>query len=140
MMKALDLARYIIYRCAEENKPISNLQLQKILYFIQVAFLQKKDRPAFEENVEAWQFGPVVPGVYYNFSGYGGMKIPVSEGEYTDVACEDEIDEICKDSISKKPWELVEISHEKGKPWDRIYKNGEGLRDIIDQDTIKKYG
>ena len=36
---AIDLARYIISKCSKEQCPISNLQLQKILYYIQVEWL-----------------------------------------------------------------------------------------------------
>ena len=46
---AVELSKYIITKCAKENKPISNLQLQKILYFIQKEYLQKKGVPAFDD-------------------------------------------------------------------------------------------
>ena len=42
MYSALDIAKYIISKCNRENCPISNLQLQKILYNLQKAFLQSE--------------------------------------------------------------------------------------------------
>ena len=63
MYKAMELSTYIVSKCIKEDCPISNLQLQKILYYIQKAFLDRGDR-AFSDNIEAWQFGPVVPNVY----------------------------------------------------------------------------
>ena len=39
---ARDVANYIVKVCAEKNLSITNLQLQKILYYIQVYFLQKE--------------------------------------------------------------------------------------------------
>lgn len=39
-----------------EQHPISNLQLQKILYYVQKAFLQSGGI-AFDDDIEAWQFG-----------------------------------------------------------------------------------
>lgn len=63
MYAALSIARYIIDKCTKERYPISNLQLQKILYYIQREFLQQGMK-AFPEEIEAWQFGPVVPEVY----------------------------------------------------------------------------
>ena len=42
---AIDLARYIISKCSKEQCPISNLQLQKILYYIQVEWLSKNNEP-----------------------------------------------------------------------------------------------
>lgn len=66
---AMDIARYIVHKCIDDGHPISNLQLQKILYFIQKDFLQKESRLAFSDSIEAWKFGPVVPEVYYHYSG-----------------------------------------------------------------------
>ncbi|MFM9414170.1 Panacea domain-containing protein [Peptococcus simiae] len=139
-MKALDFARYIIYRCYDIEKPISNLQLQQILYFVQVSFLQEKGHLAFAESIEAWQFGPVVPAVYYDFSGYGGLKIPVSEGKYIDFSGQDLVDQICAEAASLEAWELLEMSHEKGGPWHRVYNNGKGNRDIISPAVMKAHG
>ena len=54
-MKALDLANYIVSKCIQDEYPISNLQLQKIMFFIQKDFLQNDLGPAFDERIEAWQ-------------------------------------------------------------------------------------
>lgn len=68
MYNAIDLSKYIVSKCVTDGHPISNLQLQKILYYIQKDFLQR-DEVAFSDNIEAWQFGPVVPNVYYHYCG-----------------------------------------------------------------------
>lgn len=60
---ALDVAKYIINKCTIEHDAISNLQLQKILYYIQKWFLQN-GLVAFDDDFEAWSFGPVVLSVY----------------------------------------------------------------------------
>ena len=66
MYAALDIARYIIKYCKDNGYSISNLKLQKLLYFVQAQFLVTYNgRPAFEEKIEAWDFGPVVPEVYH---------------------------------------------------------------------------
>lgn len=39
MATPLDLAAYIVKHCLEKGKPVSNLQLQKILYFVQLESL-----------------------------------------------------------------------------------------------------
>ena len=55
MYSALELSKYIVTKCINDGKPISNLQLQKILYYIQRDFL-KQGEPAFSDTIEAWQF------------------------------------------------------------------------------------
>lgn len=64
MYRAIELSKYIVSKCIDDGFPISNLQLQKILYYIQRDFL-RIGKPAFPDAIEAWQFGPVVPNVYY---------------------------------------------------------------------------
>lgn len=74
MYMAVDIAKYIINKCTIEQCPISNLQLQKILYCIQRDFLQN-DMLAFDDDFEAWPFGPVIPEVYYRYCGFGALGI-----------------------------------------------------------------
>ena len=78
MYNVLDISRYIVNYSNEKQYMISNLKLQKLLYFVQAYFLvQKKDsKPCFHERIEAWDFGPVVPVAYKEFSVYGAMQIP----------------------------------------------------------------
>ena len=67
MYDVLLMAKYIIKYCNKSNLPISNLKLQKLLYFIQAAFLVEKGHACFPDEIEAWDFGPVVPAVYYKY-------------------------------------------------------------------------
>ena len=67
MYSAVDVARYIIWYCKRQGYSISNLKLQKILYFVQAEFLVNTGKPCFSEEIEAWDFGPVVPEVYHEF-------------------------------------------------------------------------
>lgn len=76
--KVLEVCRHVINYSNEHNYGISNLKLQKVLYFIQAYFLiKKKDHtPCFDEKIEAWNFGPVVPKAYQEYGQYGSGDIP----------------------------------------------------------------
>ena len=142
-MKALDVAMYVITRCVQKDKPISNLQLQKILYFIQVAFLQRYGQVCFDDEFEAWKLGPVVRDVYNQYCYYGSFKL---RQQYTDVNIPlgfEEIsllNEVIDLKSQKTARQLVQESHEPGRAWARVFRNGEGLYDIIDRNLIKAYG
>ncbi len=140
MYVALDLSKYIISKCVRDGHPISNLQLQKILYYIQVYFL-KHDNIAFPDAIEAWQFGPVVPNVYYYYCGYGAMPI-TSMHERITIGVRDKtiIDEIVENKRGLDPWKLVEETHRKNGAWDQIYRNGAGNRNVIPTELIKAVG
>lgn len=140
MYTALDLSKYVISKCVEDGHPITNLQLQKILYYIQVYFLQHDDI-AFLDAIEAWQFGPVVPNVYYYYCGYGAMPI-ISTHEIFIVESKDKsiINSIVESKRDLDPWKLVEETHRKNGAWDQTYKNGSGNRKIIPTELIKAVG
>lgn len=75
MYRAEDVAAYIINKQVDDGYPISNLKLQKILYFVQAEFLVSKDEPCFDDVIEAWDFGPVVESVYKEYAVHGGNLI-----------------------------------------------------------------
>lgn len=137
----LDVARYIINYSNEKGYEISNLKLQKILYFVQAYFLYlDKEKPCFYEAIEAWDFGPVVPEVYREYKQYGSGNIPTvksyikySHGNYwnakkfsfedRNIQQEDKI-KINKmvDALSKySATDLVTITHNQN-PWRDAYK------------------
>lgn len=138
MYKAIDIAKYVITISTEEGSPISNLQLQKILYYIQLHWLEKFDEPLFEDSIAAWQFGPVVPNVYYMFCGYGGTKIVSTYDVIINDSVCDEINPIIRAKRALYPWDLVGDTHRPGGAWDKTYENGRGDHKIISIDLIKK--
>lgn len=75
--KVLDVCKYVIDYSNEKEYGISNLKLQKILYFIQAYFLIKQpSRCCFDDKIEAWDFGPVVPKAYRKYKQFGSSDIP----------------------------------------------------------------
>lgn len=64
MYNVLDVCRYVINYSNDKDYDISNLKLQKLLYFIQAYFLINKNETCFNETIEAWDFGPVIPKAY----------------------------------------------------------------------------
>lgn len=70
------ISLYVVNKSYCLGKPISNLKLQKLLYYIQAAFLVLKNQVCFDANIEAWGSGPVVPEAYEEFKLYGGLLIP----------------------------------------------------------------
>jgi len=138
---ALDIAKYMVEKCAREDSPISNLQLQKILFYIQKDYL-KRESKLFDDYFEAWKFGPVIPNVYYSFCEFGGMPIVPLEiyNVSIDVETKETIDPIIEEKRKLFPWDLVNDTHKKGGAWDKTFNNGNGNRFVIPNELIKAAG
>lgn len=141
MFKVLDLAWFILRRCANNGTPISNLQLQKILYFLQRLNLRRTNQVLFENNIHAWRFGPVVREVYYNFSVYSSLRIiPTDYNPNPSLVLENFLlDEIDRRAI-QRPWDMVDETHQAGGAWDQVFMRGAGNDKIIPVELITNDG
>lgn len=140
MYKADVLARYIVDKCTNDGQPITNLQLQKILYFIQLNFIKIMNVAAFNEDMEAWQHGPVIPEVYSEYSYCGGTPIFQTyegiEKEIKGGIGKEIIDTVVELAREMNPWDLVRASHAEGTPWQQVYN---GMKTIIPKSNIYEY-
>lgn len=147
MYTALDVAKYIVTKCTNDHHSISNLQLQKIMYYIQKDYLTKgkHSNPSkdclFYDEFEAWHFGPVIPEVYYFFCGAGAMPIPYTTDTVKLLKKDTEIiDSIVEEKRELHPWLMVKETHKAGGAWATTYDNGKGFRKIIPKTSIKERG
>ena len=79
--KAMDVADEIITLAQKENNPVSNLMLQKVMYFLNAVSLLKRNKPLVsDQNFEKWDYGPVIHSVYseYSFNGANSILRPVN--------------------------------------------------------------
>lgn len=144
-MTALTLANYILTRAQEKGEDVTNLKLQKILYYVQGYFLAKFDRPLFPDDIQAWNFGPVVPNVYYHFSKFGPEILCPAEKEDLEGCnlSQDErelIDRVINQKLQCSASALVKATHNE-EPWLQATQRGEKIRrnTIIDIEVMKNY-
>jgi len=70
------VAERIISLSHEKNAPVSNLKLQKLLYYSQAWHLALFKLPLFDEEIEAWVHGPVVPEIFRHYRDCKWSPIP----------------------------------------------------------------
>lgn len=129
MIKASTVARYFLSLTDEEaGDTISNLKLQKLLYYAQGFHLAVVGEPLFGERVEAWTHGPVVPDVYHLYKHMGSSAIERPEefdpGE-VDEQARSILDEVYDVYGQYSAWKLREMTHLES-PWLDAYKKGPG--------------
>ena len=133
--KAIDIARHILTYYRDQNRPISNLQLQKLLYFSWIDYYRETGKYLFEDSFIAWKLGPVVRDVYYRYRPNAGMPIFVTDD--ADLGKETaHIESICNRYAQVSVAKLVDKSHKKGHAWDIIYDDGAGIDEVIPFDLI----
>ena len=113
---------------------LSNLKLQKLVYYAQGFHLAMKDgEPLFDEPIEAWAQGPAVPSLYQEFKvhGSGGLPLP----EPFDPARFDEetreiLDEVWNVYGQFSAWKLRDMTHEE-PPWKEAVLGGPISREVM---------
>lgn len=131
MSKIQDLADFFIsLGNVPEEDAMTNMRSNKLLYFSQGWFLQRFNRTLFDEPIEAWTYGPVIPSMYRKYHNYGKNVITeCSAGFTSDRLSPDEL-QLLLDVYAKyrgcSTSRLVEMSHEPNTPWAKIYADNKG--------------
>ena len=95
---------------------------------------------AFSEDIEAWQFGPVVPEVYKQYCGFGALPIRMRYVVTIQSSDKNIINPIIEKKRILNPWDMVSDTHSSGKAWDLIYRGGLGDHQIIPRELIRNKG
>ena len=118
---------------------ISNLKLQKLLYYAQGTFLAITDEPLFDDPIEAWTHGPVVPAVYHEYKHFDDRGIELENGFDLPAFTSDESElllEVYNEFGQFSAWKLRNMTHQE-TPW-KITPKGEVIRIDIIKDYFKK--
>lgn len=82
MISCFDVARYFLAQVEEDaGDSITNLKLQKLVYYAQGFHLALYDEQLFPERIEAWKHGPVVPDLYHALKQFGADPVRL-DGEF----------------------------------------------------------
>lgn len=126
-------------RIAEDElgaEKMSNLKLQKLLYYAQGAFLATTDVVLFDDPILAWMHGPVVETVYKKYGQYYSDGIPFDEDFDFSAFTSDESDllqQVFHEFGQFAAWKLRKMTCQEA-PW-RNTKRG----DIISVEAIMNY-
>jgi uncharacterized phage-associated protein len=141
MLTASQTADYFLTLVDEEaGDSLSNLKLQKLIYYAQGFHLALVDSPLFDETIEAWEHGPVVPNLYHTYKQFGSGPIPrPSNGidvEMYPAETRELLDEIFQVYGQYSAWKLRNFTHSE-PPWLDAYKNP--VSHEISRDALKRY-
>lgn len=123
-----EIANYFIWRANEDEEfgdNITNLKLQKLLYYAQGFHLGWHGSAIFPEEIEAWAHGPVVRQLYFQYQECGASALSTPEG--FDPASFDEqtrelLEEVYKVYGQYSAWGLRNLTHQE-PPWKDTARN-----------------
>ena len=146
---SLAVANSILDKAFSENKPITNLKLQKLLYLVYKHYLQKNGgEPLFGEAFEAWPLGPVLPSVYHVFKYFEDKDIvryayqPFGNPESVEIVDPnfklfyEVLDDVWAKYGKRTASDLVELTHHKDSAWSKV-KEGGGIY-LLPEDVYKE--
>ncbi len=83
MIDCLNAARYFIIRAYEDGleAEMTNMKVQKLLYYSQSLHLALYSEPLFEAEIQAWRYGPVCPPAYKFYSEFEAKQLPIPDKE-----------------------------------------------------------
>ncbi len=132
------VANYFIERSKKDKIILTNLAMQKLVYFAYGWVLGLTRRKLFYDHIEAWQYGPVIPSLYHQLKQYGRKQIPQRLVEYDhdkneffswnltkDTPLLKMMSRVWKRYRALSPQAMVTLTHKQGTPWfETIKKHG----------------
>lgn len=132
---ARQVANWFVTRAQRDGKRLSIMSLLKLIYIAHGWHLETQNAPLFSNRIQAWQFGPVIPDVYKAFRRLGvDVKgtVPVPEAHFTPEE-ENLLNQVWDVYGGLEAFQLSELTHVPGGPWDIATKTGGYYAPIPDE-------
>ncbi|KAJ56145.1 hypothetical protein ACMU_10345 [Actibacterium mucosum KCTC 23349] len=132
------IANIVLDEAESQGHPLSNLALQKVMFFCHAWHLVDTGKPLIKHEFEAWQHGPVLQFIYRQFKESESRPIRTRAKKLNPLngrheVAQGEIDSSTRARIRKvvgfygrlEPWDLVDLSHVEGGPWHSVWNNAQ---------------
>lgn len=143
---ASDISDFFLAKANSIGEPISNLKLQKLVYYAQAWFLANKNKILFEDDFEAWVHGPVLPSLYHEYKERGSAPI-ITKLKLKEIAEKfskeifDFLNEVTFVYMPYGAYQLELMTHNE-KPWIEARGNCEPdeiCNTVISKTTMKEF-
>lgn len=132
------VANYFIECSQRDDVVLTNLSMQKLLYFAYGWIMGYTEKKLFYDRIEAWHYGPVVPSLYHQLKQYGHHQISRKIVEYDydtkeffswnmrrGTALRKMMGKVWDRYKSLPPQAITALTHKYGTPWsDTVKQNG----------------
>lgn len=148
------VANFILDVAERAGHVVTNLVLNKVAYFLHGAYLARFDQPLIDARIEAWDYGPVIREIYYEFKSFKDKPIDGRASQIdlqtgtkrtsTYDFCQGEeafLIDIALSYLRLRPGALVNLSHVHDGPWHEVWFHDGNVNPgmCISNDLIKKH-
>ncbi|HMM87712.1 Panacea domain-containing protein [Bradyrhizobium sp.] len=131
------IANFVLDIADAKRRQVSNLSINKIVFFLHAYFLARFGRPLVSAKIEAWDYGPVFRELYREFKSFGDKPImgrayrlnaETGDRQLCEAIFSEEertfLQEVGGRFVAISASSLVSMSHEPGGPWDQVWNHG----------------
>ena len=140
---ARDIANELIRRGTENHRVFTHLQIQNLVYYCHAWMLAIYGEPIVNQEVAAWEHGPVIVDLYHALRKYGRDQvqvIPRIRRETYEPKENGIIDAVLHQYGGLSGVELSSLTHAASSPWDEtVRKQGKRRNIVIPNDLIKSH-
>ncbi|MGB0660973.1 MAG: Panacea domain-containing protein [Mangrovicoccus sp.] len=142
---ALNVANEILKIAKREGLALTPMQLVKLTYIAHGWSLAILERDLFQDRIEAWKYGPVIPVLYHATKKYGRGVIPLDLiDEDTPSPFDADVTALLEDVVAKygnlSGYALSNLTHRDGSPWQQVFREGVMNIPIGDEIISQHYG
>ena len=136
MLDVRALANFILDRADELNVGVTNMALNKLVYFVHCDVLIETGDPLVTAKIEAWQHGPVFRELYHEFKRWGDKPIAGRANKVSPFTGEVEVATVVFGSIENEKMKAIidryihfsaahlrALSHVPDGPWDKVWRH-----------------
>src|SRR5258705_3438157 len=99
------IANFVLDLADERGRAVSNLSINKIVYFLHANYLARFDRPLVPAKIDAWNYGPVLRELYREFKKFDDR--PISGRAYR-ISPETGTKELCQCNLPEEERKFLE--------------------------------
>lgn len=132
MYSAVDIANYLIFVTSDICSDMSNMKVNKLVYFAQGHAL-KRGFSLFDEKIRAGQHGPMVEEVYHAYEQWGDepiLKWDEESAKKLPSEIREFLIEVAGKYVTYTAAQLRQMTHQTDSPWDKCFVQGGRYRQI----------
>ena len=124
------VANAVLALADAEGRPVTNLALNKIIYFLHAGYLLEHGEALVTAKIEAWDHGPVFREIYHQFKRFGrepiagrATRLDPASGAFAavpptlDPSQLSYVQQHAPSLLKLSPGKLVDMSHVRDGPW-----------------------